>query len=355
MLAKYAERTEPEMHKQTSEIEEAKTHIRGKVRTISLFSGSGGLDLGLLQTGFYEIVLANDLNEYACQTYRQNIGEHIICGDIRSIREFPDAEFVVGGPPCQGFSSANPNRAFDDPRNWLFKEYVRVLEQVKPVAFLMENVSGILTLEKGVVFELIKNGLAEAGYQMSYTTLNAADFGVPQNRNRVILVGVRNDVRARFQFPQPVINPPLFGRFQTVSDAILVNPLPENDPNHQVGKLTKLNAERLSHIPPGGSMANCPSHLQNGSDLKRAMRRLDPNRPSFTIVHNNCDHYYHPVAERRITIREMALLQSYPHNYIFCGSKSEQSRQVGNSVPVKLAFHLGTAFQEFFKNYGFSM
>jgi DNA (cytosine-5)-methyltransferase 1 len=339
------------MHRQTCEIEVVKRNADEKVRTISLFSGSGGLDLGLLQTGFYDIVLANDINRYACETYRQNIGEKIICEDIRSIREFPTAELVVGGPPCQGFSLANPNRAFEDPRNWLFKEYVRVLEQVKPVAFLMENVSGILTLEKGVVFDLIRKGLAEAGYTTSYTTLNAADFGVPQNRNRVILVGLRNDVRTRFQFPQPVINPPLFGRFQTVGDAILTMPPKEDDPNHQIGKLTKLNAERLSHIPPGGSMVNCPVHLQNGSDLKRAMRRLDPDKPSFTIVHNNCDHYYHPTAERRITIREMALLQSYPRNYIFCGSKSEQSRQVGNSVPVKLAFHLGNAFREFFKHY----
>lgn len=337
------------MHKQIKIPDESYIQTTQKVRTISLFSGSGGLDLGLIQTGFYKIVLANDFNANACQTYRNNIDESIICGDIKAIQEFPPADLVVGGPPCQGFSLANPNRAFDDPRNWLFKEYVRVLNQVKPVAFLMENVSGILTLEGGRVFDLIQRGLAEAGYRMSHTTLNAADFEVPQNRNRVILVGIRDDIKTKFIFPQPVVNPPLFGSFQTVYDAILKSPPAANDPNHSIGKLTALNAERLSHIPPGGSMANCPTHLQNESDLKRAMRRLDPKKPSFTIVHNNCDHYYHPYEGRRITIREMALLQSYPKDYIFYGSKSEQSRQVGNSVPVRLAFHLGLALKDFFE------
>jgi DNA (cytosine-5)-methyltransferase 1 len=340
------------MHKQTGAIPQINHKTsKEKIRTISLFSGSGGLDLGLIQTGAYEIVLANDLNKDACATYRLNLGDHIFCGDIRSISAFPSAELVVGGPPCQGFSSANPNRAFDDPRNWLFKEYVRVLDSVKPVAFLMENVSGILTLENGLVFELIKNGFEESGYKISHCVLNAADFGVPQNRNRVILVGVREGVKARFNFPQPVINPPLFGKLQTVADAILKCSPTADDPNHSIGKLTELNAERLSHIPPGGSMINCPKHLQNGSDLKRAMRRLDPTKPSFTIVHNNCDHYYHPIEPRRITIREMALIQTYPEKYIFCGSKSEQSRQVGNSVPVKLAFHLGLALKDLFDDY----
>jgi DNA (cytosine-5)-methyltransferase 1 len=321
------------------------------IRTISLFCGSGGLDLGLLQTGAFHIALANDINEHACETYRHNIGDHVVCGDLAGLTTFPQADLVVGGPPCQGFSLANPKRAFDDPRNWLFKEYARVLQEVKPVAFLMENVSGILTLEAGRVFEMIMDGLRECGFRLQHALLNAVDYGVPQNRNRVIVVGVREDVKTVFAFPAPTINPPLFGKFATVADAILRPPPDESDPNHCVGTLTPLNAERLTHIPPGGSMANCPPSLRNGSDVKRAMRRLHPDKPSHTIVHNNCDHYYHPTEERRITIREMALLQTYPRSFRFFGTKSEQSRQVGNSVPVTLAQHLGYALGDFFERH----
>jgi DNA (cytosine-5)-methyltransferase 1 len=172
------------------------------IRTISLFSGSGGLDLGLLQTNAFQIVLANDFNEHACDTYRYNIGDHIVCADLANINVFPEADLVVGGPPCQGFSLANPKRAFDDPRNWLFREYSRVLEQVKPIAFLMENVSGLLTLEGGRIFETIKEGFENCGFRLQHAVLNAVDYGVPQNRNRVILVGIRNDVKTRLCRPR---------------------------------------------------------------------------------------------------------------------------------------------------------
>ena len=319
-----------------------------KIRTISLFSGSGGLDLGLLQTGRFNIVLANDINQDACSTYKFNIGNHITCCDIKSLNILPEAELMVGGPPCQGFSLANPNRAFDDPRNWLFKEYVRILKQVKPYVFLMENVSGILTLESGNVFKLIKHGFEESGYRLTEKILNAVDYEVPQNRNRLILVGIRKDIEEKYKFPDPVIIPPLFGSYRTVKDAILDNKIDINDLNHSIGKLTPLNKKRLKHIPPGGSMQDCPEELHNNSDLKRAMRRLAPEKPSYTIVHNNCDHYYHPTELRRITIREMALLQSYPKDFVFLGSKSEQSRQVGNSVPVRFAYHLGLSISDFF-------
>jgi DNA (cytosine-5)-methyltransferase 1 len=320
-------------------------------RTISLFSGSGGLDLGLIKTGRFKICLANDIDPDACETYRQNIGDHIVCGDIRNLTDPPSADVMVGGPPCQGFSLGNPKRAFDDPRNWLFKEYARLLEQVKPKLFLMENVSGLLTLENGKVFELIKSGFASCGYHIYDKLLNAMHYGVPQSRNRVIIVGVRKDVHHPFTFPEPAVHPPLFGEYKTVRDAILTRSISSDDPNHSIGKLTPLNAERLSHIPAGGSMQDCPKELWNGSDVKRAMRRLHPDKPSYTIVHNNCDHYYHPTEGRRITIREMALIQTYPQDFVFSGSKSEQSRQVGNSVPVEFARHLGLSLASFADRY----
>jgi DNA (cytosine-5)-methyltransferase 1 len=319
------------------------------IRTISLFSGSGGLDLGLLKAQKFNIVLANDFDKSACESYTQNIGNHIIHSDIRELRNLPSVDLIVGGPPCQGFSTANPNRAFDDARNWLFKEYSRIISEVNPKVFLMENVSGILTLENGKVFNLIKKEFKNLGYNLYESLLNAKFYEVPQSRNRVILVGVRNDINLKYEFPSPVVTPPLFGKFISVGDAILNFDFRKDDPNHSISKLTDLNLRRIKHIPEGGSMKDCPEELWNNSDLKRSMRRLDSKKPSYTIVHNNCDHYYHPKEHRRITIREMALLQTYPPNYIFKGSKSDQSKQVGNSVPVNLGFHLALSLISLFE------
>lgn len=319
--------------------------INEKVKVISLFSGSGGLDLGFLETGKFEIIYANDFNYQACETYTHNIGNHIVCEDISKLKNLPQADVIIGGPPCQGFSTANPSRSFDDPRNQLFKEYARIIKEVQPKVFLMENVSGMVTMQKGKVFELIRKELSNCGYNLSYKLLNARDYGVPQSRRRMIVIGVRNDINIKFEFPKPTHNE---DNYKTVGEAILNNRIPKNSPNHSIGKLTELNLKRVMHIPEGGSMKHCPPELQNNSDLKRAMRRLDSKKESYTIVHNNCDHYYHPTENRRITIREMARLQGYPDSYVFLGSKSEQSRQVGNSVPVGLGSAVAKSIYEFF-------
>ncbi len=318
-----------------------------KLKVISLFAGSGGLDLGFLTTGKYDIVFANDFNEQACKTYEYNIGDHILCDDIAKIKEVPAADIIIGGPPCQGFSTANPARSFEDPRNQLFKEYSRLLKKVRPKVFLLENVSGMMTMQGGKVFDLIKTELNGCGFQIYSKLLNAKDFGVPQNRRRVFIVGIRNDIRAEFIFPQPTI---VGGDYVTVGNVITDKKITSNVKNHDIGKLTKLNELRLQYIPQGGSMKDCPKQYQNNSDLKRAMRRLDLNNISYTIVHNNCDHYYHPTENRRITIREMARIQGYPDSHIFFGSKSEQSRQVGNSVPVGLGKAMADAIFNFFKS-----
>jgi DNA (cytosine-5)-methyltransferase 1 len=315
-------------------------------KVISLFSGSGGLDLGFLQTKRFEVVMANDFNQFACQTYRNNIGDHIICDDIKNVKG-QKVDVIIGGPPCQGFSTANPNRAFDDPRNWLFKEYSRIIQESNPKIFLMENVSGMLTLDGGKVYKAIKEEFERIGYRTVDSILNTVDFEVPQKRRRLIMVGVRKDIDAKYTLPTPILQPPLFGQYRTVGDALMDKLDNEKDPNDNPANISQLNAERLKYIPQGGAMKDVPKSLRNNSDPKRSMRRLHMMMPSHTIVHNNCDHYYHPTEERRITIREMALIQTYPADYIFYGSKSEQSRQVGNSVPVRFAFHLGTSIAGF--------
>ncbi len=315
-------------------IHKGEKNIQNKIKVISLFSGSGGLDLGFLATGKFKIIYANDFHVSACQSYKHNIGQHIICEDVSKLKNFPTADIILGGPPCQGFSTANPSRTFDDPRNQLFKEYSRIIKEVKPKIFLMENVSGMVILEKGKVFKLIKNELASCGYTLYDKLLNAKNYGVPQSRKRMIIIGIRNDINKKFEFPKASHSN---DNYLTVDQALFDNPIDSKDPNHIFGKLSDLNLKRIKHIPEGGSMKHCPLELQNNSDLNRSMRRLHRDKTSSTIVHNNCDHYYHPIENRRITIREMARIQGYPDEYIFFGSKSDQSMQVGNSVPIGLA------------------
>ena len=327
-------------------IHNGEQEIVDKLSVLSLFSGSGGLDLGFLATGKFNIHLANDFDIHCCRTYEHNIGKHIVHDDIANLKNLPYSDLVIGGPPCQGFSTANPNRAFEDPRNQLFKDYARVLNEVKPKLFLMENVAGMVSMQKGKVFELIKKELSSCGYILYDKLLNAMDFGVPQSRKRMIVIGVRKDIKKQFLFPTATHSKE---NYATIKEAIIDNPIPEGNANHIIGKLTDLNLKRIKHIPEGGSMIDCPPELYNNSDLKRSMRRLSRFRVSPTIVHNNCDHYYHPLENRRITIREMARLQGYSDEYTFFGSKSDQSRQVGNSVPIGLAKALAKQIYNFLK------
>lgn len=174
------------------------------MRVVSLFSGAGGLDLGFTMAG-HEIVWANDIYEDAVKTYRRNLGDHIVCKDIALVdaADIPNCDIIIGGFPCQGFSVANVKRHVDDERNVLYKQLIRIIEAKKPKFFLAENVKGLTNLAKGAVFQMILSDFRALGYQVDSRILNAADFGVPQTRQRVIIVGVRNDVDFTYDFPYP--------------------------------------------------------------------------------------------------------------------------------------------------------
>ena len=174
------------------------------MKVVSLFSGAGGLDLGFIKAG-HQILWANDLYGDAVETYRKNIGSHIVCEDITKVdaADIPDCDIVIGGFPCQGFSVANTKRHEDDERNILYRQLIRVIQEKKPKFFLAENVKGILSIGKGQVFQMILNDFRSMGYKVKYQVLNAADYGVPQTRLRVIIVGVRNDIDFDFQYPKP--------------------------------------------------------------------------------------------------------------------------------------------------------
>ena len=175
------------------------------MKVVSLFSGAGGLDLGFVMAG-HQIIWANDLYEDAVETYRHNIGDHIVCEDIARIdaSEIPDCDIVIGGFPCQGFSVANTKRHEDDERNELYKQLIRIIIEKRPKFFLAENVKGITNLAKGKVFEMILNDFQSLGYKVKHKILNAADYGVPQTRLRVIIIGVREDVDFEYEYEQAV-------------------------------------------------------------------------------------------------------------------------------------------------------
>ena len=304
------------------------------MKVVSLFSGAGGLDLGFIQAG-HTVVWANDVDPDAVATYRRNIGDHIVLGDIKDIdtEQIPACDIVVGGFPCQGFSVANTKRNTLDERNQLYKEFLRVLEAKEPKYFLAENVKGILSLGKGEVIKGIVNDFEQTGpgYHVEYRLLNAADYGVPQTRQRVIIVGVRKDLGRVFEFPRPTNSKTGEGglpKWVTVQEAIGGYPDPDepNDiPNHTYSKYKM---------------------VLNGYLGKRA---IDPNSPSPTITARGDRKggvvvHPHPNMQRRMTAREVATLQSFPGDFIFTGSNTDCYRQIGNAVPVKLGRALGEAF-----------
>lgn len=295
------------------------------MKVVSLFSGAGGLDLGFIMAG-HEIIWANDLYGDAVETYRRNIGDHIVCEDIRNVKasEIPDCDIVIGGFPCQGFSVANWKRHADDKRNILYKQLMRVIDEKKPKFFLAENVKGLTNMEKGKVFELVLQDFTSLGYKVKWKILNAADYGVPQTRQRVIITGVRNDIDFDYEYPKPTHDKNGANglkKWVSVTDALegIPDPDTENDlPNHTYSKY-KLN------------FSNYIGH-----------RKLDPEKPAPTVTARGDNKggvviLPHPNALRRMSCRELATIQSFPLDYEFYGPNSSVYRQIGNAVPPLLA------------------
>lgn len=302
------------------------------MRVVSLFSGAGGLDLGFIKAG-HEIVWANDLFSDAVATYKENIGDHITEADIKTIEsnDIPCCDIVIGGFPCQGFSVANTKRNTSDERNVLYKELLRVIKDKQPKFFLAENVKGILSLNKGETFKMILNDFSSLNYRVQYKVLNSANYGVPQTRERVIIVGVRNDVDAVYEFPKPTHTKDGEDgtkKWVTVGDAILSLPDPDTPNsvlNHTYSKY-KLNFNGyIGHRP------------------------INPDRPSPTVTARGDDKggvviHPHPNGLRRMTCRELATIQSFPLDFKFIGNNSSIYRQIGNAVPVLMAYAIAKQF-----------
>ena len=299
------------------------------MKVVSLFSGVGGLDLGFIKEG-HQIIWANDIFEDAVKTYRRNIGEHIICKDILDIPscDIPEHDILIGGFPCQGFSVANANRGEHDERNKLYLELLRVLKDKQPKYFLAENVKGILSLMKGKVFDLIISDFTNAGYNVTHKVLNAADYGVPQRRERVIILGVRKDLNISLEHPSPTHGNGCKRKWIPIGDAL--NKIPEPDSVHNLKNHTCSKFK----LKFNGYLGN---------------RAIDPNKPAPTVTARGDDKggvvvLHHPNNHRRMSVRELALTQSFPIDFVFEGNNSSAYRQIGNAVPPLLAQAVASIF-----------
>jgi DNA (cytosine-5)-methyltransferase 1 len=306
------------------------------MKIVSLFSGAGGFDLGFIQAG-HQMIWANDIWHDAVETYRKNLDSFVVCKDIHTINtiDIPNSDIVIGGFPCQGFSVANTKRNTHDVRNFLYQEFIRILQAKQPPFFLAENVKGILSLDKGKVFHNIIKDFSHIGYQVKQALLNAADYGVPQTRERVFILGIRKDIACNLKFPPtPTHEKPngatLFNQPQWVS----------------VG-------EALKNIPEPNQPHNLANHEASQYKLRfngyLGHRRIDPLKPCPTITSRGDDKggvvvHHHPNNHRRLSAREAAIIQTFPVNFTFVGTKTSVYRQVANAVPPLLAKAIAQIF-----------
>lgn len=327
-----------------------------KLRTISLFSGAGSLDLGLIQAGF-EIVFANDILKSAVENYRHNIGE-IHEGDITKLdlASLPDADVVVGGFPCQPFSSAGKRLGTNDDRGNLYLEILKIIEKKQPKVVIMENVRGLLSMKNtdgsklmdSIVDLLTHTGL---GYKVKSQLLKASDYGVPQNRYRVIIVATRADLNLDYQFPEPLDLDP-----ETLTVGYALQDIAHLPNQNEVLELSPQSRAMLKFIPEGGSWKNIPyeylpPRLQKIRDNMKKYRspnfyrRFARNEINGTITATSTPEnsgILHPTENRRYSVREVARLQSFPDSYVFIGSSlASKYKIIGNAVPPKLAAAIG--------------
>jgi len=335
---------------------------------IDLFAGAGGMSLGACLAGL-KIKVAVEMDSYAANTYIHNHAKvKLLAKDIRKVSSTdikpPRGQFAVfGGPPCKGFSTSNQRtRSIDNPNNWLFKEFLRIVAATNPDWIVFENVRGILETDGGRFVEAILNSLQKGGYTLTHGLLNAADFGVPQNRFRLFIIGSRHG--QKINLPSPTQS-----RHVTVEDAIrdlpalsngasvsrlkygLTSPSAyaksmrndlESCSNHLVTRNAPFILERYRHIPQGGNWENIPVHLMGNYTNREKCHtgiyhRLHPNQASKVIGNYRKNMLIHPNYDRGLSVREAARLQSFPDWFEFKGSIGFQQEQVGNAVPPLLA------------------
>lgn len=326
------------------------------MKLISLFSGAGGLDLGFEKAGF-EIAMANEFDKTIWETYEKNHTAPLIKGDIRSISEsdFPDdIDGIIGGPPCQSWSEAGALRGINDDRGKLFFDYIRILKSKQPKFFLAENVSGMLANRHSAAVKNIITCFEECGYDVSITLVNAADYGVAQDRKRVFYIGFRKDLNIRFRFPDPTT--PEAQDKKTMRDAIgdlVDSAVPALPKNHANPSLKIPNHEYFTGAYSTIFMSRnrVRGWDEQGFTVQASGRQcqLHPQAPKMKCIAKNrrifvpgMEHLY-----RRLTVRECARLQGFPDNFVFVYADVDTGyKMIGNAVPIELAYHIAAAIRQ---------
>lgn len=289
----------------------------------SLFCGAGGLDMGFDHAGF-RTIWANDFDADACKTHQNWSKANVVCGDISKVdySAIPVSDVMLGGFPCQGFSLSGP-RKIDDSRNVLYKHYVKLVRQNKPMAFIGENVKGLLTMGGGQIIEAIVADFSECGYDVFYKLVNAKNFGVPQDRERVIIVGFRKDLKVN-NFELPETN----GDIMTLRDAI--------------GNMPEAKSDEVCNAPYSSRYMS-RNRKRDWDDVAYtvpAMAKqvtLWPGSPDMEKIDKDHWKFGNNGITRRLSWREVAAIQTFPTNLEFCGDLTSIYKQIGNAVPVKLA------------------
>jgi len=322
-----------------------------QIKVVDLFSGAGGMALGFEHEGFNTILL-NDIDKNSINTLKLNRPHwNAQLADIKIIdfTSYFGVDIVCGGFPCQPFSYAGNKLGLEDARGTVFFEFARAIKEIQPKVFIGENVTGLLTHDKGKTLTTILTILTNLGYNVKHEILNAYDFNTPQNRKRIIITGIRNDINTN------IIYIPTNSKL-TIKDAL------DNVPVSKGINYSKNKHSILSLIPMGGNWKNLPLELQKsylGSSFNQGggktgiAKRLDWNKPSPTLTCSPSQKQTercHPVETRPLTVREYARIQTFPDTWEFTGSVINQYKQIGNAVPVELAKCIAKAVKEGLKN-----
>lgn len=331
--------------------------------SIELFAGAGGLALGFEKAGFHHVML-NELNREACETLRSNRPNwNVLEADIHNVdfsKWHNQIDLLTGGFPCQAFSYAGNKGGFEDTRGTLFFEVARAVKEINPKVFVCENVKGLVSHDKGRTLTIIRNVIADLGYTLvEPRVLEAIRYQVPQKRERIVLVAIRNDIAPKVTFHWPA---PYF-RLMTLNDAFKKGELYPTDVPKSIGAKYPEKKERvLRLVPQGGDWRNLPddiakkymggSYLLGGGKTGMA-RRLAMDEPSLTLTCSPAQKQTercHPIETRPLTVREYARIQTFPDDWNFMGSMSAQYKQIGNAVPVNLAWALARSVMRLFND-----
>lgn len=337
-----------------------------------LFCGPGGLALGAISATInnpdFKIVhqWANDYDKDTCNTYIHNIcpdrPESVICGDIRTLDferlyQIGNINAFAFGFPCNDFSIVGEQKGFDGKFGPLYSYGIKVLKDKKPLWFLAENVGGLQSANEGKAIQVIFDAMRNAGYRLYPNLYKFEEYGVPQARHRIIIVGIRNDLPYEFLIPSTA---PYANVDVSCRNAIENPPIPADAANNEHTVQSALVIERLNHILPGQNAFNAdlPEHLKlhiKGAKMSQIYKRLDPNLPSYTVTGSGGGgtHVYHWTEPRALTNRERARLQTFPDNYIFVGNKESVRKQIGMAVPANGAKIIFEAILKTFAGVGY--